>query len=56
MFSIEKVKKAKKVSIEINAPATVTAVITKKAIDDLGLRIGNKVHAIVKTTEIKIRK
>ena len=35
VFSIEKVKKAKKVSIEINAPATVTAVITKKAIDDL---------------------
>ena len=37
-------------------PAVVTAVITKEAVEDLGLKPGDMVQAIVKSTEIMIGK
>ena len=45
-----------KVKVEITMPATVTAVITKEAIEDLGVKVGDEVTAIVKSTEIMIAK
>ena len=45
-----------KVKVEITVPATVTALISKEAAEDLGLKIGDQVEAIVKATEVMIAK
>jgi len=45
-----------KIKVEITAPATVTALISKEAAEDLGLKIGDQVEAIVKATEVMIAK
>ena len=37
-------------------PLTVTAVITKEAIEELDIKVGDEVTAIVKSTEIMIAK
>lgn len=45
-----------KVKVEVLIPATVTAVITKDAADELDIKIGDEVSAVVKATEIIIAK
>ncbi len=44
------------VKVEIETPATITSVITKEAIEDLDLKVGDKVQVIVKSTEVIIGK
>ena len=56
VVSIEKDEITAKVKIEIKAPAIVTAVITKEAVEDLGINVGDEVHAIVKSTEVMVGK
>ncbi len=56
IVSVEKGVITAKVKVEITVPATVTAVITKEAVEDLGLKVGDAVSAIVKSTEIMIGK
>jgi len=56
IISVEKGVITAKVKVEIKVPATVTAVITKEAVEDLGLKVGDEVTAIVKSTEIIIGK
>ena len=45
-----------KVKVEVKMPVTVTAVITKEAIEELDIKVGDEVTAIVKSTEIIIAK
>ena len=45
-----------KVKVEVKMPVTVTAVITKDAVEDLDLKVGDEVTAIVKSTEVLIAK
>ena len=45
-----------KVKVEVKMPITVTAVITKEAIEELDIKVGDEVTAIVKSTEIMIAK
>lgn len=45
-----------KVKIQINAPAVITSVITKEAVEDLGIKVGDEVAAVVKSTEVMIAK
>jgi len=45
-----------KVRVEITVPATVTAMISKEAVEDLGIKVGDQVEAIVKATEVMIAK
>lgn len=45
-----------KVKIRVEAPVTVTAVITKEAVKDLELKRGDKAAAVIKATEIMILK
>ena len=45
-----------KVKVEIKAPAMVTSVITKEAVEDLGIKVGDEVNAVVKSTEVMISK
>jgi molybdate transport system regulatory protein len=56
IVSVEKGVITAKVKVEIKMPVTVTAVITKEAVEDLGLKVGDEVTAIVKSTEIIIGK
>ena len=56
VVSIEKDEITAKVKIEIRLPAIVTAVITKEAVEALGIKVGDEVHAIVKSTEVMVGK
>ncbi|MFQ6051648.1 MAG: TOBE domain-containing protein [Candidatus Hydrothermarchaeota archaeon] len=44
------------VKIEIKTPAIITAIITREAIEELGIKPGDKVEAIIKATEVLIGK
>ncbi len=53
----EVVKGTVTASIKINVePSKLTAVITREAVDDLELKPGDKVYAIIKATEIMVSK
>jgi len=54
--SVEKDGLMAKVKVEITLPATVTAMISKEAAEDLGIKTGDQVEAIVKATEVMIGK
>jgi len=54
--SIEKDGITAKVKVEIKAPVVVTAVITKEAVEELGVKVGDEVNAVIKSTEVMIAK
>jgi molybdate transport system regulatory protein len=54
--AVEKGVITAKVKVQIKVPAVVTAVITKEAVEDLDLKVGDEVEAIVKSTEVMIAK
>lgn len=56
VVSIEKDGITAKIKVEVKAPVVVTAVITKEAVEELGVKVGDEVEAIVKSTEVMIRK
>ena len=56
VISVEKGVITAKVKIEVKVPTTITAVITKEAVEDLDLKVGDEVTAIVKSTEVIIGK
>ncbi len=45
-----------KVKVEVQVPVTITAVITKESVEELAIKVGDEVAAIVKSTEIMIAK
>lgn len=45
-----------KIKIKIDVPDTITSIITKEAADDLGIKEGDNVIVIVKSTEVMIGK
>lgn len=56
VLAVEKGVITAKVKVEIKMPVTVTAVITKEAVEELDIKVGDEVTAIVKSTEIMIAK
>lgn len=56
VLAVEKGIVTAKVKVEVATPMTVTAVITKEAVEELNVKIGDEVTAIVKSTEIMIAK
>ena len=54
--SVEKGEIASTVRIEVAAPAVITAVITKEAAEELELKEGDKVEAVIKATEVLVSK
>ena len=56
VVAVEKGVITAKVKVEVKVPITVTAVITKDAVEDLDLKVGDEVEAIVKSTEVMIAK
>ncbi|WP_455280481.1 TOBE domain-containing protein [[Eubacterium] cellulosolvens] len=53
---VEKGSVTSKVKIKIDTPITITSVITKEAVEDLELKRGDKVEAIIKSTEVMVSK
>jgi len=45
-----------KIKLEIKTPATITALISREAVDDLNIKAGDSVEAVIKATEIMIAK
>jgi molybdate transport system regulatory protein len=45
-----------KIKVEITVPVSVTAIISKEAVEDLGIKVGDQVEAVVKATEVMIAK
>ena len=56
VVAVEKGIITAKVKIEIKVPAVVTSVITKEAVEDLDVKVGDEVEVIVKSTEVMIAK
>jgi molybdate transport system regulatory protein len=56
ILSVEKGVITAKVKVELTVPATITSVITKEAVEDLGLKVGDEVQVVVKSTEVMIGK
>jgi molybdate transport system regulatory protein len=54
--SVEKGDIIAKVKMEIKEPAVVTALISKEAVEDLNIRVGDKVEAVIKATEVMVAK
>jgi len=45
-----------KVKVKIDAPVIITAIISKEAVEELDIKQGEKVEAVVKATEVMIAK
>ena len=45
-----------KITVAITAPATITAVITKEATEELNIKAGDSVEAVIKATEVMVAK
>jgi len=54
--NVEKGDIIAKVKMEINAPATITALISREAVEDLNIKAGDKVEAVIKATEVMVAK
>ena len=44
------------IKIEVTEPAVITAIITRESAEELGLKEGDEVKAIIKSTEIMVAK
>ncbi len=53
---VEKGDVIAKVKVEIEAPVVVTALISREAVDDLDIKVGNSIEAVIKATEVMIAK
>jgi molybdate transport system regulatory protein len=49
-------KVAASIKIEVSEPQILTAVITKEAVEDLQIKVGDKANAVIKATEVMIAK
>jgi len=54
--SVDKGDIIAKVKLEIKTPATITALISREAVDDLNIKPGDNAEAVIKATEIMIAK
>jgi molybdate transport system regulatory protein len=56
VIAVEKDGVTAKVKVEVKEPTVVTALISKEAVEDLDIKVGDTVEAIVKATEVIIAK
>ncbi len=54
--AVEKNGVAALVKVEVTEPALITALISKEAVEDLKIKVGDVVEAVVKATEVMIAK
>jgi molybdate transport system regulatory protein len=53
---VEKGAVAAKVKIKINKPVIITALISKEAVEELNIKPGDNVEAVIKATEVMVAK
>ncbi|UCE29933.1 MAG: TOBE domain-containing protein [Candidatus Bathyarchaeota archaeon] len=53
---VEKGVVSAKIRIRINTPAVVTALISQEAVEELDIKTGNNVEAVIKATEVMVAK
>lgn len=51
---IKKGEVAATVKVEVTKPSIITSMVTREAIDALGLKEGQKVKVVIKSTEVMI--
>lgn len=56
VISVEKEAVTAKIKLEIAVPVTVTALISREAVDELKVKVGDQVEAVVKATDVMIAK
>jgi molybdopterin-binding protein len=44
------------VKIKVTGPTTITALVSREAVEDLKVKVGDEVEAVVKATEVMIAK
>ena len=54
--NVEKGVITAKVKIEIAAPAVITAIISKEAVEELDVKPGDSIEAVIKATEVMVAK
>lgn len=54
--AIEKDAVTAKIKVEIAVPVVVTALISKEATEELNIKVGDEVEAVIKATEVMIAK
>ncbi|KYH41041.1 MAG: conserved hypothetical protein, molybdenum transport protein ModE related [Candidatus Bathyarchaeota archaeon B26-2] len=53
---VEKGEITAKVKVEVEAPTLVTALISREAVEELDIKVGDQVKAVIKATEVMIAK
>ena len=56
VLKVEKGPITSSVKLRVTSPVTLTSIISREAVEDLGLKEGDEVEAIIKSTEIIIGK
>jgi len=56
VISVEKGDVAAKIKISVKVPCTITALITREAVEDLEISKGDHVSAVIKSTEVMVSK
>lgn len=56
VISVETDKVAAAVKVRISIPMTITSTITREAVEDLGIKKGDKVTIIIKASSVMIGK
>jgi molybdopterin-binding protein len=56
VISVEKDRVSAVVKIEVDVPHIVTAFITREAVEDLGIKKGDRATAVIKATEVMVSK
>ena len=56
VISVETDKIAAIVKVKLSVPATITSTITREAVEDLGIKKGDKVTVVVKASSVMIGK
>jgi len=56
VLAVEKEALTAIVKVQVTVPAVVTALISKEAAEDLNIKVGDEVEAVIKATEVMIAK
>jgi molybdate transport system regulatory protein len=56
VLTVEKEALTAIIKVQVNVPAVVTALISKEAAEDLNIKVGDEVEAVIKATEVMIAK
>jgi len=56
VLAVEKEALTAKIKVEIKVPAVVTALISREAAEELNIKVGDEVEAVIKATEVMIAK